>query len=46
VREPIAVPVGASAKANVPRRRDSDDSRGNYFNVKVGENGLTNRLAF
>ncbi|MPZ11538.1 MAG: hypothetical protein GEU89_15225 [Kiloniellaceae bacterium] len=46
VREPVAVPVGASAKANAPRRSDSDDSRGNYFNVKVGENGLTNRLAF
>ncbi|MGF1630090.1 MAG: hypothetical protein ACFCUT_11525 [Kiloniellaceae bacterium] len=46
VREPVAVPLGASARANVPRRRDSDDLHGNYFNVKVGENGLTERLAF
>jgi hypothetical protein len=46
VREPVAVPVGASAKANVPRRQESVDERGNYFNVKVGDNGLTNRLTF
>ncbi|MGF1592688.1 MAG: hypothetical protein ACFCUW_05375 [Kiloniellaceae bacterium] len=46
VRAPVAVPVGASARANVPRQRDSSDERGNYFNVKVGDNGLTSRLAF
>jgi hypothetical protein len=46
VRAPVAVPVGASARANVPRLRDSSDERGNYFNVKVGDNGLTDRLAF
>lgn len=46
VREPVAVPVGASARASVPRRQQSSDERGNYFNVKVGENGLTNRIAF
>ena len=46
VRAPVAVPVGASARANVPRLRESDDARGNYFNVKVGENGLTSRLTF
>src|SRR3546814_3934463 len=44
VRDPVAVPVGASAKANSPRQRDSGDLRGNFFNVKVGDNGLTNRL--
>lgn len=46
VRAPVAVPVGASARASVPRRQQSSDERGNYFNVKVGENGLTDRLAF
>lgn len=46
VRAPVAVPVGASAKANSPRQRDSGDLHGNFFNVKVGDNGLTNRLAF
>jgi hypothetical protein len=46
VRAPVAVPVGASARAGVPRRQESDDTRGNFFNVKVGENGLTGRLAF
>jgi len=46
VRAPVAVPSTAAAKANVPRRRESSDERGNYFLVKVGENGLTDRLAF
>ena len=46
VREPVLVPVGTSAKLNAPRRQEGDDTRGNYFNVKVGENGLTDRLAF
>jgi hypothetical protein len=46
VRAPVAVPVGASARASVPRRQDSDDARGNYFNVKVGDNGLNEGLAF
>jgi hypothetical protein len=46
VRAPVAVPKTAAAKANVPRRQQSDDERGNYFNVKVGENGLTDRLTF
>ena len=46
VREPVAVRVGTSAKLNAPRRQESDDTRGNYFNVKVGENGLTDRLTF
>lgn len=46
VREPVAVRVGTSAKLNAPRRQESDDTRGNYFNVKVGDNGLTDRLAF
>jgi hypothetical protein len=46
VREPVAVRVGTSAKLNAPRRQESDDTRGNYFNVKVGENGLTDRLMF
>lgn len=45
VRAPQAVPVGASARANVPRRRDSSDERGNFFNVKVGENGLVGHMA-
>jgi len=46
VRAPVAVPKTAAAKASVPRRQQSVDERGNYFNVKVGENGLTDRLAF
>ncbi len=46
VRAPVAVPKTAAAKAGVPRRQQSADERGNYFNVKVGENGLTDRLAF
>ena len=46
VREPVAVPLGASARASVPRRQQSIDERGNYFNVKVGDNGLTDRVAF
>lgn len=46
VRAPVAVPVGASARAGVPRRQESVDERGNFFNIKVGENGLTNRLTF
>lgn len=46
VRQPVAVPKSAAAKANVPRRRQGVDERGNYFNVKVGENGLTHRLTF
>lgn len=46
VREPVAVRVGTSAKLNAPRRQESDDTRGNWFNVKVGENGLTDRLMF
>ena len=46
VREPVAVRVGTSAKLNAPRRQESDDTRGNYFNVKVGDNGLTDRLMF
>lgn len=45
VREPVAVPVGASARAGVPRRRQGVDDRGNYFNVKVGDNGLEGHLA-
>ncbi len=45
VREPVAVPVGASARASVPRRQQSVDDRGNYFNVKVGDNGLVGHLA-
>ena len=45
VREPVAVPSTAAAKANVPRRQQSSDERGNFFNVKVGENGLTSRPA-
>lgn len=46
VRAPVAVPLGASAAASVPRRQESSDQRGNYFNVKVGENGLTGNLTF
>lgn len=46
VRAPVAVRVGTSAKLNAPRRQEADDTRGNYFNVKVGDNGLTDRLAF
>jgi hypothetical protein len=46
VRDPVAVPVGASARAGVPRRQEAVDERGNFFNVKVGDNGLTRRLAF
>jgi hypothetical protein len=46
VREPVLVRVGTSAKLNAPRRQQSDDTRGNYFNVKVGDNGLTDRLTF
>lgn len=46
VRQPVAVPKTAAAKANVPRIQQSVDERGNYFNVKVGENGLTDRLTF
>lgn len=46
VREPVLVPVGTSAKLNAPRRLQSDDTRGNFFNVKVGDNGLTDRLTF
>lgn len=46
VREPVAVRVGTSAKLKAPRRQESDDTRGNYFNVKVGDNGLTDRLTF
>lgn len=46
VREPVLVRVGTSAKLNAPRRQEADDTRGNYFNVKVGENGLTDRLMF
>jgi len=42
----VAVRVGTSAKLNAPRRQESDDTRGNYFNVKVGDNGLTDRVAF
>lgn len=40
------VPVGASARASVPRRQQSVDERGNSFNVKVGEDGLEGYLAF
>ncbi|MGD1876264.1 MAG: hypothetical protein ACFB13_02055 [Kiloniellaceae bacterium] len=46
VRAPVAVPSTAAAKANAPRRWESSDERGNYFVVKVGENGFTDRLAF
>lgn len=46
VRAPVAVRVGTSAKLNAPRRQEGDDTRGNYFNVKVGDNGLTDRLMF
>lgn len=46
VRAPVAVPPGASAKANVPRIRQAEDETGSFFNVKVGENGLTSRPAF
>jgi hypothetical protein len=42
----VAVRVGTSAKLNSPRGRDAADATGNFFNVKVGENGLTNRLMF
>jgi len=44
VRAPVAVP--RTAAANVPRRRESSDECGNYFLVKVGDNGFTDRLAF
>ncbi|WP_340117309.1 hypothetical protein [Pelagibius sp. 7325] len=44
VRAPVAVP--STAAANVPRRRESSDERGNYFLVKVGDNGFTDRLTF
>jgi len=40
VRAPQAVPVGASARASVPRRQESSDARGSFFNVKVGDDGL------
>lgn len=40
VRAPVAVPLGASARANVPRIRQGADETGSFFNIKVGENGL------
>ncbi|WP_193368387.1 hypothetical protein [Pelagibius marinus] len=40
VRQPVAVPSTAAAKANVPRVRHASDETGSFFNVKVGENGL------
>lgn len=46
LRAPVAVPPGASAKAQVPRVRDAEDVTGSFFNVQVGENGLTHRPAF
>jgi hypothetical protein len=46
VRAPVAVSSTAAAMANVPRRRESRDERGNFFLVKVGVNGFAGRLAF
>jgi len=46
VRDPVAVPLGTSAKLRSPQGQEAVDSRGNYFNVKVGDNGLTGHLAF
>lgn len=46
VREPVAVPLGTSARLRSPRGRDSSDATGNFFNVKVGDNGLIGNLAF
>ncbi|GAB4376711.1 MAG: hypothetical protein Kow00114_40550 [Kiloniellaceae bacterium] len=46
VRQPVAVRVGTSAKLNAPRRMESDDTRGNFFTVKVGDNGLVGHLGF
>lgn len=40
VREPVAVPSTAAAKANVPRVRHAEDRTGSFFTIKVGENGL------
>jgi len=40
VRQPVAVPSTAAAKANVPQVRHAKDETGSFFNVKVGENGL------
>ncbi|MGD1876614.1 MAG: hypothetical protein ACFB13_03840 [Kiloniellaceae bacterium] len=46
VRAPVAVPLGTAAKLRSPRQQDAADARGNFFNVKVGENGLVGHLAF
>lgn len=46
VRAPVAIPATAVARANVPRRRQGSDERGNYFLVKVGENSFTDRPVF
>ncbi|NIA72344.1 hypothetical protein HBA54_27515 [Pelagibius litoralis] len=45
VRPPQAIAPGERFHANVPRRRQSDDDRGNTFNLQVGENGLAGYLA-
>lgn len=46
VRQPVAVPLGTSARLRSPRGRDAEDATGNFFNVKVGDNGLIGNLAF
>lgn len=46
VRAPVAVPVGTSARLQSPRGREAADATGNFFTVKVGENGLLSHLAF
>jgi len=46
VRQPVAVPLGASARLRSPQGRGAEDATGNFFNVKVGDNGLVSHLAF
>ncbi len=46
VRAPVAVPVGTSARLHSPSGREAADATGNFFTVKVGDNGLLGHLAF
>ncbi|WP_340117328.1 hypothetical protein [Pelagibius sp. 7325] len=45
VREPVAVPLGTAARLRSPQGRQAEDATGNFFNVKVGDNGLIGNLA-